>query len=299
MPKKILAIYYSQSGQLKEMISNFCKPFLDDGNIVESVQINLKKEYPFPWTSQQFFNIMPDCVMGKSAELLPVTLQASKYDLIVLGYQPWFLSPSIPFNSLMQQNWMREIIRNTPVITITGARNMWVTAFKRVKVALNECGAKHVATVAMVDRHLNLVSIFTIFHWMLHGTKSRYLGFFPKPGVADEDIARTEQFGTIALTYLKNAEWEGLNAKLIACGAVVPKFHLMLMESKAAIMFKLWARFIDKTRHRKIALLAFKYYLLTALFLFAPIVFVIDLLLFKPFLPKYVKVQKQSCLQLY
>ena len=298
MPKKILAIYYSQSGQLKEMIDNFCKPFIKNGDTVENVRVQLKNDYPFPWTGKKFFSVMPDCVLGVPAELAPFTINEQSYDLIVLGYQAWFLSPSIPFNSLMHQQSFRQAIKNTPVITITGARNMWVTAFGKVKTILNECGANHVATVAMVDRHLNLVSIFTIFHWMLHGKKNRYLGFFPKPGVADTDIASTELLGAIALPYLQKNEWNGLKEELIKHKAVVPKFHLMFMESKAAMMFKIWAGLIVKSKNQNRWLVAFKYYLLIALFIFAPIVFMIDLLFFKPFMPKYVRAKKEFLLKL-
>ena len=298
MQKKILAIYYSQSGQLKEIVNNFCTPFINAGIAVEQVQVTLKNDYPFPWTGKRFFNVMPDCVFGVPAELEPFILKEQSYDLVVIGYQAWFLSPSIPFNSLMLQSDFRQLLKNTPVITITGARNMWVAAFDKVKKLLNEAGANHVGTVALVDRHLNLVSIFTIFHWMLHGKKDRYLGFFPKPGVADKDILATEQFGAITLPYLQKNEWSGLKEELIDHKAVVPKFHLMFMESKAAMMFKIWARVIVKSKKRGIWLAAFKYYLLIALFIFAPIVFMIDLLIFKPFLPKYVRAKKEACLKL-
>jgi hypothetical protein len=298
MDKKILAIYYSQSGQLKDIIDNFCLPFINDGVRVEKVQVTLKNDYAFPWTSKAFFSVMPDCVLGLPAELEPFKLEEHSYDLIVIGYQPWFLSPSIPFNSLMLQSSFRQVLKNAPVITITGARNMWVNAFNKVKELLKEAGANHVGTVALVDRHLNLVSIFTIFHWMLHGKKDRYLGFFPKPGVADKDILHTQQFGSLTLPYLKKKEWSGLQEELISNKAVVPRFHLILMESKAAMMFRLWARFIAKSKKKDVWLLAFKYYLLFALFVFAPIVFMIDLLVFKPFLPKYVSTKKSSCLKL-
>jgi len=298
MPKKILAIYYSQSGQLKEMVDNVCGPLIQNGHTVEKIRVALKNDFPFPWTSKQFFSVMPDCVLGVPAEVEPFTLNEQSYDLIVLGYQAWFLSPSIPFNSLMQVPSFTQVLRNAPVITITGARNMWVTAFGKVKAMLQQCSANHVGSIAMVDRHLNLVSIFTIFHWMLHGKKDRYLGFFPKPGVAEYDIARTKQFGEIALPYLEKNEWSGLKDELIQHKAIVPKFHLLFMESKASMMFGIWAKHIAKSKKRNRLLVAFKYYLLIALFIFAPIVFIIDLLIFKPFLPRYVKAKKDACLNL-
>ena len=163
---------------------------------------------------------------------------------------------------------------------------------------LHQAAANHVGTIALVDRHLNLVSIFTIFHWMLHGKKDRYLGFFPRPGVSDEDIKNSTRFGAITLPYLETNQWLGLKEELINNKAVVLKFHLMFMESKASVLFGVWARIITQSKKRNLWVDAFKYYLLIALFIFAPIVFLIDLLIFKPFCPKYVRGKKKSCLTL-
>jgi hypothetical protein len=100
------------------------------------------------------------------------------------------------------------------------------------------------------------------------------------------------------LRHLGSGEWEGMQAEFITQDAVNWKYHLMFMETKAAIMFGLWARWISTRKKRQVWLVAFKYYLLLALFLFAPIVFVIDLLFFKPFLSNHVKAKKESCLRL-
>jgi hypothetical protein len=298
MGKKVLAIYYSQSGQLGEIIGRFCAPLAEAGAVVETVRIRMADEFPFPWTTKSFFSVMPDCVLGNTAELAPFHLLAERYDLIVLGYQAWFLSPSIPFTSLLQDAAFAGVLKDTPVITVTGARNMWVTAFGRVKKLLRAAGARHVGTIALVDRHLNLVSIFTIFHWMLRGRKDRWLGFFPRPGVADADIGRTREWGSLTAPYLFSGDWEGLQPELVRKRAADPKHHLLFMESKAAILFGIWARWISRRKKKQVWLVAFKYYLLIALFVFAPIVFIIDLFIFRPFFPGMVKSKREACLQL-
>ena len=298
MNKKILAIYYSQSGQLGEIIDNFCEPLSNAGYDVEKIQVRLKNDFAFPWTTKRFFSVMPDCVLGVPHELEAFQFKSSSYDLIVLGWQPWFLSPSIPFNSLMQNTQFKNLLKNTPVITITGVRNMWVNAFEKVKPMLREAQANHAGTVALYDRHLNLVSIFTIFHWMLTGRKDRYLGFFPLPGVSDADIADTKNFGKLTLPYLEKKEWSGLQEEFIKVKAVDPKYHLMFIEGKAGMMFKLWARLISKKENKTFWLAAFKYYLLIALFIAAPLVYVINMLIFKPFLSKHIKNKKAILLKL-
>lgn len=296
--KKILAIYYSQSGQLKDIVDNFCEPLINAGYEVEKVRINLRKEFPFPWTTKRFFSVMPDCVLGVPHELEPFQLKHASYDLIVLGYQPWFLSPSVPFNSLLHNSTFKNVLKNTPVITITGVRNMWVNAFEKIKLMLKDAQANHVGTVALYDRHLNLVSIFTIFHWMLTGRKNRYLKFFPLPGVAEEDIKNTKNYGKLVLPHLEENKWNDLQKLFIKAKAVDPKYHLMFIESKAGKMFKLWAKFISKRKNKNLWLAAFKYYLLIALFIAAPLVYVINLLVFKPFLSKHIKNKKAALLKL-
>jgi hypothetical protein len=298
MNKNVLAVYYSQSGQLKEIINNFCAPLIEAGANVEKVQIKLKNDFPFPWTTKKFFSVMPDCVLGNPHQLEPFQLQQSTYDLIILGYQPWFLSPSIPFDSFMQDPSLKNVLKHAPVITITGVRNMWVNAFGKIKLMLKDAQANHVGTIALYDRHLNLVSIFTIFHWMLKGKKDRYLNIFPLPGVSDEDISNTKNFGQITLPYLEKNSWNGLQNEFIKLRAVDPKYHLMFIEGKAGIMFKLWAKFISRKQNKNFWLVAFKYYLLIALFIAAPLVWVINMLFFKPFLSKHIKNKKAALLKL-
>jgi hypothetical protein len=166
MGKKVLAVFYSQSGQLEQIIDHFTQPFIDAGETVEKLRIYPDQAYPFPWTGKSFFSVMPDCVLQVPGKLQDFTFKESKYDLIILGYQAWFLSPSIPSNTLMFDPKFMEIAKNTPIISITGARNMWISAMEKIKPVLKNSGAKLVGNIALVDRHHNFVSFVTIFYWM-------------------------------------------------------------------------------------------------------------------------------------
>jgi len=293
MSKKILAVYFSQTGQLGDIVNTFSAPLLAAGHLVETVVIQPAKPYPFPWTSKSFFAEMPDCVKGVPTELQPFQLQQTKYDLIILGYQAWFLSPSIPSNSLLQHPQMQSVLKDTPVIAITGARNMWISAMERIKTTLKEKGANLVGHIALVDQHANFVSFVTILYWMFTGKRDRYLNLFPKPGVADADIANTKNFGITVEKYLSGGSWAGLQDELKAQKAVVIKYHLMFIESKARKIFAIWAGIISKKKKKGPWLVAFKYYLLIALFIAAPIILTVDAIFFKPFLGGRILKQKQ------
>ncbi|HEY8657557.1 MAG TPA: hypothetical protein VIL78_00870 [Hanamia sp.] len=298
MIKKVLAIYYTQSGQMGEIVDHFTSPLIEAGVSVEKVSINLSKNYAFPWTTDRFFSVMPDCVLDVPSELAPFELKETSYDLIILGYQAWFLSPSIPINSLLHHPGFMAVLKNTPVITITGARNMWLNAFVRVKKLILATGAKLVGNIALVDTHPNPVSFVTIFHWMLHGKKDRYLNLFPPPGVADADIRHTGIFGERVLRHLNSNEWDGLQNGLVIDGAVKLKYNLMIIESVAGKIFAFWANIIVKRKNRTIWLKAFKYYLLIAFFIGAPIIIIIDAIFIKPFTPGRIKAKKQYYLNL-
>ena len=298
MSKKVLAIYYTQSGQLGEIIDNFTGPFAEAGITVENVRVDLLNNYAFPWTTDRFFGVMPDCVLGVPAELAPFELKETSYDLVILGYQAWFLSPSIPFNSLMRQPAIMAVLKDTPVITITGARNMWLNAFVKVKTLIHATGARLVGNISLVDTHPNPVSFVTIFHWMLHGKKDRYLNIFPPPGVSDADIKHTRVFGEDTVRRLNSSQWEGLQDEMVKDGAVRLKYNLMVIESTAGKIFKLWAGFISKRKNKRAWLKVFKYYLLIAFFIGAPILLTIDAVFIRPFSSRRVKAKKEFYLNL-
>jgi len=293
MSKKILVIYYSQSGQLGDIISNLTNPLIEAGNSVETIRVQPSIAYPFPWTGKSFFAVMPDCVLAVPTNLEPIQLKETHYDLIILGYQAWFLSASIPSNSILNDPSVKAVLKNCPVVTITGARNMWISAMEQIKKTLAAAGAKLVGNIALVDKHANFVSFVTIFYWMFKGKKERYLNIFPKPGVSDADIDGCKIFGSTIEKYLAAGNYDGMQQELVEQKAVVVKYNLMFIESKAKRIFGIWANIIAKRKNKTAWLVAFKYYLIIALFIAAPIILTVDAIFFKPFLSGRIKRQKQ------
>ncbi len=298
MSKKVLAIYYSQSGQLEEIINSITTPLAASGVSVEKLSIKPVNDYAFPWTPQGFYDVMPDAVLGVPVALAPFSVRETGYDLVILGYQSWFLSPSIPATSILRHPAVKAIIQGAPVITVTGARNMWLNAFVGIKRLLHEAGANHVGNIALVDEHLNPLSYFTIFHWMLGGKKTRMWGIFPLPGVAKEDIARAGAFGTTILAHLQLGEWKGMQEKLVAQKAVAYHYSLMILEAKAGPRYISWAHKVNRSKNRAGLLSVFKYYLHIALFVGAPILLIADALFIRPFSSKKVEKLKQYYLNL-
>lgn len=297
MSKKVLAIYYTQSGQMGEIIETLTAPLVEAGASVEKVQVKLVNGYEFPWTGKRFFSVMPSCVLGIPEPIEPLNLKETSYDLVILGYQPWFLSPSIPTNSLLQSDEFKAMIKNTPIVTISAGRNMWINSYVRVRKMIKDAGANLVGNIALLDKHPNPISFVTIFYWMLTGKKDRYLNIFPKPGVSEQDIAATAAYGATVAAHLENGSWDTLQDELVAQKAVEINYKLMFIEARAKPIFAVWAKIIAGRKNRTPWLSAFKYYLFVALFLGAPVLLTLDAIFLKPFSSKRIKRNKLKYLQ--
>src|SRR5690554_3110473 len=99
--KKVLVISYTQTGQLNDILDSLLAPLEQAPDVaVTRCAIRPRAAYPYPWPKEQFFDVFPEAALGIPDALEPVdprVLEAD-YDLVILGYQVWFLSPSIPFN---------------------------------------------------------------------------------------------------------------------------------------------------------------------------------------------------------
>ena len=272
--KRILVVYYTQSGQLKEIIDSVLSPLTEV--TIDFLPIDTAEPFPFPWTDEAFFGAFPESYLQIPQPLKPFQLAHTDYDLVILGYQVWYLSPSIPFNSFLQSETGKQLLQGKPVITVSGTRNMWVMAQQKVKKLLTNCGAHLVGNIALTDRHHNHISVITIVQWLFSGNKNkRYLGVFPKAGVADKDIQGASVYGTLIAPHLQTGDYTGLQQEIVAHGGVHYKRFLLSAEKKGNRLFGIWAKMIYGSKKRKFLLKCFRIYLYIAIWVLMPIVWLL------------------------
>jgi hypothetical protein len=244
---KVLVLYYSQTGQLKEIADNCISPLLKDNSIdVDFVKIETEHQFPFPWTRLTFFNAFPESVYGTPFKLKPIDVDQSKdYDLIILAYTVWYLNPSIPISSLLQHEEAKRIFKGKKVITLLGSRNMWVLAQEKVKRHLIRLEADLIGNIVLIDRNKNLVSIITIIRWMFYGKKKPFWGF-PRAGIIQEDIESSTRFGEVLLKRLKEKDLTDMQKELNDLGAVDINPSLVILEKRATKLFGMYAGFLSK-----------------------------------------------------
>lgn len=283
MQKNILVLYYTQTGQLENIMKNIAKPFEDkkDEYNVTYYNIQLKEDFPFPWSSDVFFDTFPESYLQIPSEIIPPSEDVlnKKYDLILFGYQVWYLTPSIPVISFLKSGYAENLLKDTPIVTVSGTRNMWMLSQEKLKVYLKNMNAKLVGNIALVDRHDNYTSVLTILRWLTTGQKEKS-GILPAAGVSDQEINGAGKYGKIIENHFDNNDFTNLQPDLVKNGAVEIRPFLVRVEKVGNKIFTVWSHLIMKKKEKRPLLIKFfKVYLMAAIWIISPIVLVFHLLL--------------------
>ena len=288
--KRILIIYYSQTGQLKQIVDSVTAPLKEEFQLFFE-ELKPVTPYPFPWNGMPFFQVFPESVREIPCKLEPLKNVNNPdtdtdmdtvidFDLIILAYQVWYLSPSIPVSSFLQSQEAKKLLKGKPVITVLGVRNMWIMAQERVKSMIADAGGKLVGNIVLTDPASNLTSVITIVRWMMNGEKSpfHWMGIsFPPAGVPEQEIERAGVYGDFILKAIKSRKYAELQEDLVGAGAVKVNPVLFNIEKRGKMMFGIWAKMILKKGAyndpaREGRLKAFKYYLFLVIYLVSPFV---------------------------
>lgn len=243
MKKKILVIYYSQSGQLRDILDNILYDIQDKVEI-DIAEIKPVTPFPFPWKANAFFDAMPESVelIPSPIQPLPQEVMDKDYDLVLFGYQSWFLSPSQPATSFLKSEYAR-VLKGKPVITVIGSRNMWLNGQEKVKEMLQVIGATLVGNIVLVDRNSNLISLLTIIRWSFKGQKAAS-GILPEAGVQTPDIKNAQRFGMQIYKHLQENRLHEVHKELLMQGAIHLRPGLVLLEKRGIKNFRKFAKYI-------------------------------------------------------
>lgn len=280
--KKILVVYFTQTGQSKLAIDAILKPFKE--NPIYEIQYELiapKNPLPYPWKFVEFCDAFPENVHGIPFELEPLKVDVNTdFDLIFIAYQPWFLSICRPINSFLLSKEARKLLNGKPVITIINCRNMWLGAQEKMKKALLAVNANLVGNIVFVDHSSNLTSLVTVLAFELKGIKEKFLGFFPRYGVDDKDLLDAHEVGKLIEQAHHKNNYDTLQLQIMEKGFVPIRPNLLIMEGRGQAMFPLYANYILKkgtsgSTERRTRVRIFGFVLPTAILILSPIITIV------------------------
>ncbi|ASP16670.1 dialkylresorcinol condensing enzyme [Neisseria sp. 23W00296] len=240
--KKVLLVHYSQTGQLDALARHFAKPLRQSGIRTDCVNLVPQQPYPFPWPFWRFFDTFPETVHLKPAPIEPPQIPDEDYDVVVIAYTVWFLSPSQPVTAFLQRAETRRLLAGKPVITLIGCRNMWLAAQEKMKNLLTANGAKLIGNIVKTDACGTAASFVTTPAWLLTGDK-QYFRRLPAAGIAETELADGVRFGT----KLRDALAQGLpldETLFQNMGAAKVDEKLIFSEKAAGRSFFLWGKLL-------------------------------------------------------
>lgn len=245
--KKVLVLYYSQTGQLSEIIHTFTYPLDNTPDITLFYQpIEPVTPFPFPWPKLKFFDVFPESVYMDGCAIKPLSdnIMKEEYDLVILAYTVWFLSPSLPISGFLNSQYA-DILRNKPVITVIACRNMWLMAQEKIKQRLNILGARLLDNVVFIDQGGNIATFITTPRWMWTGKKNAVFGL-PQAGVSTQDIKEASRFGQALVDALANNREKETSPLLSGLAAVNVDNKLIATEKVAHRSFLIWGKLIKR-----------------------------------------------------
>ncbi len=243
--KKVLVLYYSQTGQLTNVLEHFTKKLPDEEIEVTKKMIQPKENYPFPWPFYTFFDEFPESVYMDGCEIEEIDGLEDDYDLIILGYTVWYMAPSIPIAAFMKSEQAKKLFKGKPVVTVIACRDMWVIAQESMKKMLQNVGARLIDNVALTDQGGSVLSLITLPTYMLTGKKD-YFSFLKPAGIKEEEIIACERFGKRLNKALKEDREKETAPMLTNLGAAVVNAKLVATEKIATRSFRIWSKLIKK-----------------------------------------------------
>lgn len=273
--KKVLVLYHSQSGQLKKVMDEIVTPLKLAGEIeCDYSEINELEPYPYPWPFYTFFNAFPEAVNLDGCDVESIAAP-KEYDLIILGYTVWFLSPSIPVTGFLKSDQAKAIFKDKPVVTVIACRDMWLIAQEKMKSLLDDLGAHLLDNVVLTDQGKSLYTFITTPRWLLTGKKDAFW-FFPKAGIEEAVIAAASRFGERLVDALSNGEEQGGAPMLSNLGAVNVNGKLIASERIAHRSFLVWSKLIKKaggpgSRGRNVVITIYAVFLLLLILTVVPL----------------------------
>lgn len=246
--KKVLIVQYSQTGQLSRVASSIAEPLINSSLVdVKVLSIEPEVEYPFPWDLFSFLDVFPESVYLDSPGIKPIDIdEEENFDLIILAYQVWFLSPSLPITAFLKSRVGRKLLQDCPVITLIACRNMWATAQDTVKELLQDAHATLIDNIVLIDQGSSIASFITTPRWLLSGKKDAFWGF-PPAGIAEEDIKNVCRFGLAIEHGLLNNDEKTGQPMLAGLGAVNANYSLIQSEKVGYRSFRIWGKLLRKT----------------------------------------------------
>ena len=199
--RRILILYYSHTGQTERVLRVIADALRAAPHEVDMRRLNPVKDFRFPWSPLALVGLMVRTYAGAKLsvelEALPPEVLAGPYDLVIIGHQPWFLTPSVPVNAFLDGP-ASALLRDHKVVSVITTRKQWKRSYRVFEQKVRARGAEVVDSFVIDDPAPQPMNMVTTVFYLLTG---RTLGrgplkkIFPPVGISEDGLRQARQFG--------------------------------------------------------------------------------------------------------
>ncbi|MFC2171189.1 flavodoxin family protein [Acidobacteriota bacterium] len=148
---KVLVVYFSQTGRTKDVLDTFLAALRAQEHIdLDIARVETESPFPYPWPMFEMLSIFPETVWEEPIPIkAPAFDENTKYDLVILGCQIWFLSPSLPISSVLHDPRKSKVFSGTPVVPIMTFRRSVSQGLEDLEKTLKGLGAVVIGKISM------------------------------------------------------------------------------------------------------------------------------------------------------
>jgi hypothetical protein len=216
----------------------------------------------------------------------PLRLAAdAQFDLIIIAYTVWFVSPNLPTMAFLKSPQAARLMRDKPVVTLIGCRNMWLMAQERVKEHIAALGGRLIDNVVLIDVAHMAATLVSTPMWMLTGKRGPFLnGTIPAAGIPANEIAGAARFGSAIARQLPTRRSGDYTPMLRGLSAVSVNEGLIASEPIIRRSFRIWGGLLrslgnQQSITRRLVLALYVVFLVSLLLTVVPISAVLKRLL--------------------
>ncbi len=197
--KRILVLYYSLTGQMDRVLDAVLPRLEEEGHQVEKRRIEPVTEWELPFDPVRFYLDWAKTWAGRTLTqpLRPLDLSGTDPDCILLGFQPWYLAPSIPVNSFLHSD-AASVFRGRPVVALVTCRNRWERALKIARDRIHASGGRLIDSLIVQDQVSEPANMATTYYRLMEDRApppGHWMARFPPFGIGDEAVEVVRDWG--------------------------------------------------------------------------------------------------------
>jgi hypothetical protein len=197
---KVLALYYSFTGSTERVMLEVAHALRDAGHDVTLEPLRPVHPYPFPAPRAMLTTLLRQALTGAwpTLDLEPLSIERGhRYDLVLIGYQPWYMTPSVPTHSFLKGP-QGELLEGAPVIGLMTCRAMYGRATRMFQQWVEARGGQVVEQRVFVDQDPKGTNFISLLYFLKHGHDPERgpLKHLLKPfGVGDAGLKQARAYG--------------------------------------------------------------------------------------------------------